>query len=100
MSDELRAADLDAVREQLGREPTVPFSVVARCSAHHPLVIRNRPLDAEGHPFPTMYWLTCPVAVKAVSQLESEGWISRLAADRAFAEAIEAIARAIRRGAR
>jgi exopolyphosphatase / guanosine-5'-triphosphate,3'-diphosphate pyrophosphatase len=89
VSDELRAKDLDAVREQLGREPTVPFSVVARCSAGHPLVIRNRPLDADGHPFPTLYWLTCPAAVKAVSQLESEGWISRLAADRAFAEAIE-----------
>jgi exopolyphosphatase/guanosine-5'-triphosphate,3'-diphosphate pyrophosphatase len=90
VSDELRASDLDAVREQLGREPTVPFSVVARCSDGHPLVIRNRPLDAGGHPFPTMYWLTCPAAVKAVAQLESEGWISRLAADRAFAEAVEA----------
>jgi exopolyphosphatase/guanosine-5'-triphosphate,3'-diphosphate pyrophosphatase len=90
VSDELRAKDLDAVREQLGREPTVPFSVVARCSDGHPLVIRNRPLDADGHPFPTIYWLTCPAAVRAVSQLESEGWISRLVADRAFAEAIEA----------
>ena len=90
MSDELRATDLDAVRDQLGREPTVPFSVVARCGDGHPLVIRNRPLDADGHPFPTMYWLTCPAAVKAVSQLESEGWISRLVSDRAFAESVEA----------
>lgn len=78
MSDELRAADREAVRQQLGREPTTPFSVVARCSDGHPLVIRNRPLDAEGHPFPTIYWLTCPVAVKAVSRLESEGWIGRI----------------------
>ncbi|HET6792393.1 MAG TPA: DUF501 domain-containing protein, partial [Actinomycetota bacterium] len=68
MSEELRATDLDAVREQLGREPTVPFSVIARCSDGHPLVIRNRPVDAEGHPFPTIFWLTCPVAVKAVSR--------------------------------
>ena len=60
MSDELRASDLDAVREQLGREPTVPFSVIARCGDGHPLVIRNRPLDADGHPFPTIFWLTCP----------------------------------------
>jgi exopolyphosphatase / guanosine-5'-triphosphate,3'-diphosphate pyrophosphatase len=90
VSDELRAKDLDAVREQLGRQPTVPFSVVARCSEGHPVVIRNRPIDADGNPFPTIYWLTCPAAVKAVSQLESEGWISRLAADRAFAEAVEA----------
>ena len=63
---------------QLGRQPTVPFTVIARCSAGHPLVIRNRPTDAEGNPFPTLYWLTCPDTVKAVSRLESEGWIRRL----------------------
>jgi len=51
---------------------------VARCGPGHPLVIRNRPVDDEGHPFPTVYWLTCPDAVKAVSRLESEGWIKRL----------------------
>ncbi len=84
MSDELRAADLEAVRQQLGREPTTPFSVVARCTGGHPLVIRNRPLDADSRPFPTIYWLTCPVAVKAVSRLESEGWIARLGDDPAI----------------
>ena len=52
--------------------------MVARCGLDHPLVIRNRPVDAEGHPFPTLYWLTCPDTVKAVSRLESEGWIKRL----------------------
>ena len=41
-------------------------------------MIRNRPLSLEGHPFPTLYWLTCPEAVRAVSGLESEGWIRRL----------------------
>jgi exopolyphosphatase/guanosine-5'-triphosphate,3'-diphosphate pyrophosphatase len=41
-------------------------------------VIRNRPRDHEGNPFPTLYWLTCSHAVKAVSRLESEGWIKRL----------------------
>ena len=75
---ELRSADVDAVREQLGREPTTPFLVVARCAGGHPLVIRNAPLDANGEPFPTTYWLTCPTAVKAVSRIESEGWIARL----------------------
>ena len=89
MSDELRASDLDAVREQLGRDPTVPFSVVARCGDGHPLVIRNRPVDAEGHPFPTIYWLTCPPAVRSVSTLESDGWIDRLERDPAFVGGIE-----------
>ena len=51
---------------------------MARCAAGHPLVIRNRPVDADGHPFPTLYWLTCPEHVRAVSRLESAGWIARL----------------------
>ncbi|MGH2725283.1 MAG: DUF501 domain-containing protein [Actinomycetota bacterium] len=75
---ELRGSDLAAVAEQLGREPLTGFSVVARCSPGHPLVIRNHPVDRRGNPFPTLYWLTCPEATAAVSRLESEGWIKRL----------------------
>jgi exopolyphosphatase/guanosine-5'-triphosphate,3'-diphosphate pyrophosphatase len=66
------------VAAQLGREPGIPFEVVARCGLGHPLVIRNRPIDANGNPFPTLYWLTCPEAVKAVSRLEADGWIRKL----------------------
>jgi exopolyphosphatase / guanosine-5'-triphosphate,3'-diphosphate pyrophosphatase len=89
---ELRGSDLRIVAEQLGRAPTVPFTVVARCPGGHPLVIRNAPLDERGDPFPTIFWLTCPDAVRAVSRLESEGWISRLneriESDTGFAEAV------------
>jgi exopolyphosphatase/guanosine-5'-triphosphate,3'-diphosphate pyrophosphatase len=42
--------------------------------------VRNRPTDADGNPFPTLFWLTCAETVKTVSRLESEGWIKRLAA--------------------
>ncbi|HEX6208542.1 MAG TPA: DUF501 domain-containing protein [Actinomycetota bacterium] len=74
-----RSSDLQAVAEQLGREPTTQFEVVARCpGGRHPLVIRNHPVDRDGNPFPTLYWLTCPEAVAGVSRLESEGWIARL----------------------
>jgi exopolyphosphatase / guanosine-5'-triphosphate,3'-diphosphate pyrophosphatase len=51
---------------------------VARCGPGHPLVIRNRPIDADRNPFPTLYWLTCPDVGKAISRLESEGWIKLL----------------------
>jgi hypothetical protein len=79
----LRAADREAVARQFGRDPTTRFEVVARCAepdgvSAHPLVIRNHPVDAEGRPFPTLFWLTCPEAVKAVSRLESTGEIGRL----------------------
>ena len=91
---ELRGSDLRTVRDQLGRDPTTPFTVLARCAVRdgHPLVIRNEPLDAEGRPFPTRYWLTCPIAVRAVSRVESLGAIARLNArlerDAAFAAAV------------
>ena len=75
---ELRGSDLRIVAEQLGREPTIPFTVVARCAPGHPLVIRNAPVDGDGRPFPTSYWLTCPNAVRSVSRLEADGWIARL----------------------
>ena len=93
-NQELRSSDLIAVREQLGREPTTPFAVVARCTGGHPLVIRNAPRDASGAPFPTTYWLTCLLAGKAVSRLEADGWIARFnereRTDPAFAEALSA----------
>jgi exopolyphosphatase / guanosine-5'-triphosphate,3'-diphosphate pyrophosphatase len=91
---ELRAADRTAVARQLGREPTTSFVVVCRCTGGHPLVIRNAPLDANEHPFPTTYWLTCPTAVKAVSRVEADGWIGRLNdrahEDETFAAALRA----------
>ncbi len=90
---ELRALDLLAVREQLGREPSVAFAVIARCTGGHPLVIRNAPIDDRGDPFPTTFWLTCPETVKAVARIESEGWIAslneRVQDDEAFDEALE-----------
>lgn len=91
---ELRAADLISVRDQLGREPSTPFVVVARCTGGHPLVIRDAPLDVNGDPFPTTFWLTCPTAVKAVARLEAAGAITELneraASDPVFRETLEA----------
>src|SRR3990170_2109207 len=90
---ELRGSDRSLVAGQLGREPTIPFTVVVRCSGGHPLVIRNAPVDAEGNPFPTLFWLACPDAARAVSRLESEGWVARLGerfeTDPVFAGAVE-----------
>jgi exopolyphosphatase/guanosine-5'-triphosphate,3'-diphosphate pyrophosphatase len=90
----VRLSDDGAIREQIGREPSVPFEVVARCPGGHPLVIRNSPYDAEGRPFPTLYWLTCPEAVGRVSRLESEGWIGRFneraEQDETFAASLDA----------
>ncbi|HZB04298.1 MAG TPA: DUF501 domain-containing protein [Actinomycetota bacterium] len=77
---------------------------MARCGDGHPLVIRNHPFDRRGEPFPTLYWLTCPVAVRAVARLEGDGWIKRLdqraREDAEFGSALDATHRdyAVERG--
>ena len=42
------------------------------------MVIENHPRLDDGSPFPTLYWLTCPLLLKRVSRLESEGWMAEL----------------------
>ena len=37
------------------------------------MVIESHPLLEDGTPFPTLYWLTCPILSKRVAKLESEG---------------------------
>lgn len=41
------------------------------------MVIENHPL-IEGQPFPTTFWLTCPLLVQGVSRLEAEGALTEL----------------------
>lgn len=49
------------------------------------MAIENHPVMEDGSPFPTLFWLTCPVLAKRASKLESEGWMDaigdRLAGD-------------------
>lgn len=42
------------------------------------MVIENHPRLPDGSPFPTLYWLTCPILVKRVSRLESGGHMASL----------------------
>ncbi|MEA2517732.1 MAG: uncharacterized protein QOG16_1570 [Actinomycetota bacterium] len=37
------------------------------------MVIESHPILEDGSPFPTLYWLTCPILNKRVSTLESGG---------------------------
>ncbi len=42
------------------------------------MVIENHPRLDDGSPFPTLYWVTCPVLNKRISRLESSGWMAAL----------------------
>ena len=85
------------VEAQLGRPLRGAWAVARRCHLGVPMVIENHPRLPDGSPFPTLFWLTCPVLVKRASRLESEGRMAelttRLGRDRAlrarFGAAIE-----------
>ncbi len=68
----------DAIAAQLGRPLRAESRVVRTCHLGLPVVIEVPPLLDDGTPFPTRYWLTCPLAVKRISRLESSGQIAEL----------------------
>jgi hypothetical protein len=73
--------DREAIERQLGRPPRALAGVAARCVRGGPSVIAQRPYGERGEPFPTTFWLSCRVLVRAVGELESSGGIAALEAD-------------------
>jgi len=65
------------VERQIGRKLTFPFFVAVRCRHGLPVVVASAPLW-KGKPFPTVFWLTCPLLNKLVGALESEGFQNSL----------------------
>ena len=76
----LEHSELDRaqVEAQLGRPLRGRWAVAARCHLGVPMAIENHPRLEDGSPFPTLYWLTCPVLIKRASKLESTGWMQEL----------------------
>jgi hypothetical protein len=81
-------ADEAVVERQLGRPPRAVRRVAHRCPCGLPDVVETAPRLPDGTPFPTLYYLTCPRAVAAVSRLEAAGVMrqmqQRLAGDPAL----------------
>jgi uncharacterized protein len=75
------AADVDAVRALIGREPVATFEVVVRDAAGGPSVIRNAALTVDGRPMPTRYWLVDRDLVRDVSHLEAAGGVKTAEAE-------------------
>ncbi|MDN4474100.1 DUF501 domain-containing protein [Demequina zhanjiangensis] len=82
------------LRSQLGRQPRAVIGVAARCVCGNPVVVKTKPRLDDGTPFPTLYYLTHPDAVGAVSTLEAIGTMKemqeRLAEDQELAAAYRA----------
>jgi uncharacterized protein len=65
--------DEAVIAAQLGRVPRGLLGVAHRCPCGLPDVAETAPRLADGSPFPTLYYLTCPRAAAAVSKLEAAG---------------------------
>lgn len=63
---------------QLGRVPRGARAVAHCCPCGLPDVVETSPRLADGTPFPTLYYLTCPKATAAVSALESAGMMREM----------------------
>jgi len=95
----LSAQDLATIVEQLGFIPTNLVRVVARDpTTQSPTVCQLYPLtrpakerrrkggEKDFEPFPTMFWMTCPLLKARVSALEDDGWVAKLEARLAASE--------------
>ena len=72
------AEDAAVVAMQIGRPPRGRWAVARRCHLGVPMVVENHPVLDDGSPFPTLFWLTCPILAKRASALESEGRMKEL----------------------
>ena len=94
---ELDPRDRRAVALQLSREPRAIRAVAHRCGCGLPDVVETSPRLADGTPFPTLYYLTCPRAASLIGTLESSGLMKlmtdRLTEDPALQEKYDEAAR-------
>ena len=72
--------DRAAVERQIGRPPRALRRVAVRCPYGRPAVTEQAPFDADGEPFPTTYYLTCPQLVARIARLEAAGGVERWSA--------------------
>jgi hypothetical protein len=60
------------VSAQLGRPARGESAIVHRCVFGLPTAVRVAPRLADGTPFPTVFWQTCPALRSAIGRLEAD----------------------------
>lgn len=71
-------SDLECIEKQLGRTPRDVHAIAYRCPCAKPAVVETQPRLADGTPFPTFYYATCPRLTAAISTLESTGMMAQM----------------------
>lgn len=69
---EASADDCAVISQQLGRPARGQPAVMHRCSFGLPTVVRVAPRLDDGTPFPTTFWLSCPLLRSRVGTLEAD----------------------------
>ena len=86
-------SDAEVVARQIGRTPRAFKRVAVRCPFGRPAVTEQAAFDADGRPFPTQFYVTCPHLVAAISRLEAAGgverWTRAVEADEGLARSLE-----------
>jgi hypothetical protein len=89
-------ATVEIITAQLGRPARGRPAVMHRCGHGLPTVVRVDPRLEDGTPFPTTFWLACPLLRSAVGRMEADHEMvrlnGRLADDPAFQAAYTATA--------
>ena len=67
LSDQTVTSEKQIVEIQLNRNLRSEINVAVRCHFDLPVVIDVPKNLDDGTPFPTMFWLTCPMYIKKVS---------------------------------
>jgi hypothetical protein len=88
------AEDQVVLSLQIGRPLRARSRVLRRCSLGLPIVAEVPPLLDTGEPFPTRYWLTCPLAHRRIARIEARGGVremqARIDRDPTLAAAVDA----------
>jgi len=71
-------ATVDIITAQLGRPARGRPAVMHRCGHGLPTVVRVDPRLEDGTPFPTTFWLACPLLRSAVGRMEADHEMVRL----------------------
>lgn len=78
MTHEVISEDIACIERQLGRPPRGVHAIAHRCLCGKPDVVETVPRLADGTPFPTFYYATCPKLTGAISTLESSGLMAEM----------------------
>lgn len=89
-----QARDNEVLALQIGRPLRAESRVLLRCPLALPVVAEVPPLLDDGEPFPTRYWLTCPLAHRRIARIEARGGVrevqARIDDDPTFAAEVRA----------